>query len=185
MYNVPQIKGLKNMFSTIVGWYQAKQRLFTWLLLGIVTVLTFVDIMEDIKEGSPGPHVILEVIIFTFAFFGLIIQAFVHFNDQKQLATLAGEIKNLTEEKSKFLSQAKSYTEGLAKIIHEQLTNWQLSESEKDVAILLIKGLSMKEIAVIRQTQEATVRQQATNIYKKSNTSGRQELAAFFLEDLF
>jgi DNA-binding NarL/FixJ family response regulator len=42
----------------------------------------------------------------------------------------------------------------------------------------------MKEIAEIRNTQEKTVRQQATTIYKKSELSGRQELAAFFLEDI-
>lgn len=173
------------MFSTLVGWYQARQRLFTTVLLALVALLTLVDIVEDLSEGSPLIHVILEIIICTVAFLGLVIQTYVHLHDQTQLAILSGEIKNLTAEKSKFLAQAKSYTEGLSKIIHEQLTNWQLSESEKDVAILLIKGLSMKEIAGIRQTQEATVRQQAANIYKKSNTSGRQELAAFFLEDLF
>lgn len=61
---------------------------------------------------------------------------------------------------------------------------WLLSPGEKDVALLLIKGLAMKEIAVIRNTQEKTVRQQATNIYKKSGLSGRQELSAFFLEDI-
>ena len=42
----------------------------------------------------------------------------------------------------------------------------------------------MKEIADIRQTHEKTVRQQATTIYRKSGLSGRQELAAFFLEDI-
>jgi DNA-binding NarL/FixJ family response regulator len=42
----------------------------------------------------------------------------------------------------------------------------------------------MKEIADIRQTQEKTVRTQATTIYKKSGLSGRQELSAFFLEDI-
>lgn len=69
-------------------------------------------------------------------------------------------------------------------MIDQQFAVWLLSQSEKDVALLLIKGLSMKEIAGIRNTQEKTVRQQATTIYKKAGLSGRQELAAFFLEDI-
>ncbi len=46
-----------------------------------------------------------------------------------------------------------------------------------------MKGLSMKEIAAIRNTSESTVRQQATSIYRKANVHGRQEFIAYFLED--
>jgi DNA-binding NarL/FixJ family response regulator len=69
-------------------------------------------------------------------------------------------------------------------MIDQQFSSWQLSLSEKDVALLLIKGFSMKEIAEIRKTQEKTVRHQATTVYRKSGLSGRQQLAAFFLEDI-
>ncbi|MEY3046615.1 MAG: hypothetical protein RL242_3457, partial [Pseudomonadota bacterium] len=50
--------------------------------------------------------------------------------------------------------------------------------------LLLLKGLSFKEIAELRQTSERTVRQQAGEVYRKSGLGGRNELAAFFLEDL-
>ena len=49
---------------------------------------------------------------------------------------------------------------------------------------LLLKGLSLKEIADIRHTTEKTARAQSGSIYAKSGLSGRSELAAFFLEDL-
>nr|HMN69592.1 helix-turn-helix transcriptional regulator [Bdellovibrionales bacterium] len=65
-----------------------------------------------------------------------------------------------------------------------QLTSWKLTISEKEVAFLLLKGLSLKEIAEIRKTSEKTARAQSTAIYEKSGLSGRSELAAFFLEDL-
>jgi DNA-binding NarL/FixJ family response regulator len=42
----------------------------------------------------------------------------------------------------------------------------------------------MKEIADIRGSNESTVRQQASQIYKKSALGGRMELSAFFLDDL-
>ena len=50
--------------------------------------------------------------------------------------------------------------------------------------MLLLKGLSHKEIAAIRNVGEATVRQQAGSIYRKAGLEGRRDLAAFFLEDL-
>jgi DNA-binding CsgD family transcriptional regulator len=52
------------------------------------------------------------------------------------------------------------------------------------VALLLLKGLSQKEIARQRQTNENTVRQQATSIYRKAKLSGRAELSGFFLGDI-
>jgi DNA-binding NarL/FixJ family response regulator len=60
-----------------------------------------------------------------------------------------------------------------------------LTRSETDIAFLILKGLSHKEIARVRASAEATVRQQARSIYEKSGLTGRAELAAFFLEDMF
>ena len=68
--------------------------------------------------------------------------------------------------------------------IDEQFNTWTFTRSEKEIALLLIKGLSMKEIADIRGSNENTVRQQSSQIYKKSRLSGRMELSAFFLDDL-
>ena len=50
--------------------------------------------------------------------------------------------------------------------------------------MLLLKGLSHKDIAEIRSVTEATARQQARAVYRKGGLSGRHDLAAFFLEDL-
>ena len=72
----------------------------------------------------------------------------------------------------------------LHELIDQQLVVWQLSVSEKDISKLILKGLNMKEIAQIRKTSEATVRQQAMNIYRKANVHSRQEFIAYFLEDL-
>ncbi len=73
---------------------------------------------------------------------------------------------------------------GLGIKIDEQLSEWELSQAEKEVALLLIKGLSTKELADIRGVGERTIRQQASSIYRKANLENRAELAAFFLEDL-
>ena len=80
--------------------------------------------------------------------------------------------------------QARNLIEGLASAIDDQLERWHLSAAEKEIALLLLKGLEHKEIAQLRDVAETTVRQQARSVYRKAGLAGRHELAAFFLEDL-
>lgn len=68
--------------------------------------------------------------------------------------------------------------------ITRQFQSWGLTVAEMDVAGLLLKGASMKEIALARDTSEATIRQQAQSMYRKSGLSGRVELSAYFLDSL-
>ena len=65
-----------------------------------------------------------------------------------------------------------------------QFDLWGFSKSEQEIALLLLKGLSFKEIASIRNRQEKTVRQQASAIYRKSGVMGRYEFSAWFFEDM-
>ncbi len=70
------------------------------------------------------------------------------------------------------------------KVIQWQFSEWGLSPSEEQVALLMLKGLSVKEISESRNTHEKTVRKQASAIYEKSGLGGRHELSAWFFEDL-
>lgn len=81
-------------------------------------------------------------------------------------------------------TEARSYLDGLGQAINEQFSRWNLTDAEREVALLLLKGLSTKEIAAVRATSERTIREQARSIYAKSGLTGRAALSAFFLEDL-
>ena len=72
----------------------------------------------------------------------------------------------------------------LGNVVTQQFLEWMLTRSEIEVGWLLLKGLSLKEIAVVRSTQEKTVRQQASSIYKKAGVSGRHAFSAWFIEDI-
>jgi len=72
---------------------------------------------------------------------------------------------------------------GIHAQIDSEFDNWQLSAAERDVALLMLKGLRFKDIADARGTSERTVRQQAQMVYRKSGLKGRSDLAAFFIED--
>lgn len=81
--------------------------------------------------------------------------------------------------------QRRGEIAALGRAIEEQFMAWRLSGAEIDIAGLMLKGASLKEIALARDTSEATIRQQAQSIYRKSGLSGRAELSAYFLESLF
>lgn len=72
---------------------------------------------------------------------------------------------------------------GLGEEIDKQFERWGLTAAEREVALLVLKGLRHKEIASARNTTERTVRQQALAVYRKAGLDGRTDLAAFFLED--
>ena len=104
---------------------------------------------------------------------------------RRDRARLLNDLTRARAEGDRWRATAKVHLDGLSRAIHEQFNTWRLTEGEADIAVLMLKGLSHKEIARLRSTTEATVRQQAAAIYRKSDLSSRAELSAFFLEDLF
>jgi DNA-binding NarL/FixJ family response regulator len=71
----------------------------------------------------------------------------------------------------------------LGTLIQQQFKTWTLTDSEQAVGLLLLKGLSFREIAAVRETREKTVRAQASAIYRKAGVSGRHAFSAWFIED--
>lgn len=80
--------------------------------------------------------------------------------------------------------RAHTFLEGLGAEIDAEFERWGLSPKEREIALLLLKGYGLKEIAELHGRSERTVRQQAGSVYKKAGLAGRAELSAYFLEDL-
>lgn len=88
------------------------------------------------------------------------------------------------DELAEWRGRAQRLLQGLGVEIDRQMRTWGLSPAEREVALLLLKGYSSKEIATHLDKSERTVRQQSSAVYKRSGLGGRAELSAFFLEDL-
>ncbi len=82
-------------------------------------------------------------------------------------------------------NKVQAHLNGLRAEITRQFGDWGMTEAEQEVGLLILKGLSHKEIASLRGTTEATVRQQAQSIYARSKLPGKSAFSAYFLEDLF
>lgn len=153
-------------------------------VLLVITIIMSVDIASDALKGASWGHLISEGLVALAAVVGLFYLLRGNLRLQHSLAHERQRALELTAEAQKWRDEASKYIEGLSGAIDSQLSEWNLSPSEKEVALLLLKGLSLKEIATIRNTTEKTARVQSASIYAKSGLTGRSELAAFFLEDL-
>ncbi len=98
--------------------------------------------------------------------------------------TLIRDLEVARVQGQRWRSEARVLLNGLGDAIDAQFSRWKLTDAEREVALLLLKGLSLKEVATVRATNERTVRTQARALYAKAGLSGRAALSAFFLEDL-
>lgn len=161
-----------------------KERIVIIGILSIVALMVAIDLKTDAKEGVVFWHVLVEGGAGLAALFGIFYFMKGSFRIQHKLSDSLEENIKLKKEAEEWKTEAQKYIEGLSKSIDLQLSKWNLSNAEKEVALLLLKGLSLKEIAEIRNTTEKTARVQSISVYSKSGLAGRSELAAFFLEDL-
>ena len=72
----------------------------------------------------------------------------------------------------------------MTQVMDRFFEDWRLTEAERDVALMILKGLDNDAIAQVRGTAAGTVRAQATSIYSKSETHGRAQFASLFMEEL-
>lgn len=72
----------------------------------------------------------------------------------------------------------------MADVIEAFFDEWNLTASERDVALLMLKGIENDEIARIRGTASGTVRAQGAAVFRKAGVDGRPQLFSIFMEEL-
>jgi DNA-binding CsgD family transcriptional regulator len=167
------------------------------VLLGVlvafvaVALLAALDLASDLGQGTTVRHVLAEGGVFLVGMIGAIFMArrlmLVLQSERaarEEALVLADRLEASEAEAARWRDETRDLLEGLGAAIARQFERWALSPAEREVGLLLLKGLSHKEVAEVRSITEATARQQARAVYKKAGLSGRNDLAAFFLEDL-
>ena len=97
---------------------------------------------------------------------------------------IAGEIRALLRRQKSLEDQVMAASGAFHELLEQHFTDWGLTASERDVALMAIKGLSIAEIAELRQTAQGTVKAQCNKIYAKAEVSGRPQLLSLFIEEL-
>lgn len=171
----------------------SERRLLTGALAVFVgvAVLAATDLAGDSREGTTLTHLLVEggVVVLGLAGAALLVRRLREvLQKMRELRAEAGQLEarlaQSKQEAERWRAEAKELLAGLSTAIDAQFERWALTAAEKEVALLLLKGLSHKELADARGVTEATARQQSRAVYKKAGVAGRSDLAAFFLEDL-
>ena len=154
------------------------------LALAVLVTLMLVDLTSEIAAGTSGLHIVVELCAILAGAVAVAAIARRMRELLREAHDLRAGLASSNADAQRWARQASNLIEGLAGAIDDQLERWHLSAAEKEVALLLLKGLEHKGIAQLREVAETTVRQQARSLYRKAGLAGRHELAAFFLEDL-
>lgn len=160
------------------------KEIYLALIFLFMMVATGVDLVLDFQHGITLVHAMHEAAIVLFSSVALIWLLFDIRRQAVEIEDLRRELSSRQRPKQapeKYILDART---SLSNVINQQFNDWKLTNSEKEVGRLLLKGLSLKEIAIIRNTLEKTVRQQASSIYKKADLNGRHAFSAWFIEDI-
>ena len=147
------------------------------VLFATIAALILSDLILDYEEGANWLHLGIELFVFLVAAIGVGVLWRTFSQTKTDLAQALVEAEQWRQE-------SREAIRGLGIAIANQFARWELTKAEAEVGLLLLKGLSHKEIANVRKTAERTAREQARTLYRKSGLSGRSALSAFFLEDL-
>lgn len=143
------------------------------ILLQALCALFFIgDVIEDFREDGhlDNPHLLLESVAAAALIAGVVF--------------LMIELRGLLSRMSDMQIGLEIAHGHLADVIENFFDEWNLTIAERDVAIMILKGLDNDAIAQVRNTASGTVRAQATNIYSKSATDGRAQFISVFVEEL-
>lgn len=167
-------------------WIDRRTRV--WAPVAIVVGVAFFFVLEirDEPEMSAVDMLIelVKIVPVVLVSVGVILLFRVTSKQREEQLTLMRDLEVARLQGQRWRAESRTLLNGLGQAIDAQFSRWNLTDAEREVALLLLKGLSVKEIAAVRATSERTIRAQSAALYAKAGLTGRAALSAFFLEDL-
>lgn len=94
------------------------------------------------------------------------------------------EYRSLLRRNTKVERELNVASGAFQEVIEQHFDRWGLTAAERDVALFLIKGLSIADVAALRETRDGTIKAQSAAIYRKAGVSSRAELISVMVEEL-
>jgi DNA-binding CsgD family transcriptional regulator len=164
-----------------IRWILAGVGLGSFVLLLMLEIVTEEDEIDLLDLLVDALHILLVIA----AAVGVALLAQRVHAQHEERAALARDLEIARAEGERWRAKVQSSLNGIRVEMENQFREWRMTGAEQDVGLLILKGLNHKEIAALRRTSEATVRQQAQAIYRKADLPGKTAFCAYFLEDLF
>lgn len=167
-------------------WIDSRTRL--WAVIAIIAGLAVFVGIEWLEEPESTPRELLfellKVSPVVLTSVGVVLLFRVSRRQREDHLQVLRDLEIARLQGRRWRDESRSLLQGLGQAMDAQFSRWSLTDAEREVALLLLKGLSSKEVAAVRGSSERTVREQARAVYTKSGLTGRAALSAFFLEDL-
>lgn len=159
--------------------------LFFLIMLTAYTTYEVYDELIDLEQGESPLSVWLEILIVSSSLgfiFYITRLLYKNLTQQKVMEQTLQQMKQQLQSSNQRLQQGKN---AFRETIEWQMNEWQLTQTQQEIAILLLRGLTPQEIAEARHVQVKTVRNHLSAIYEKSGLPGRHVFCAWFFEGLF
>lgn len=143
-------------------------------LLGLILVQAFCaavfisDVVADLAVGDNHWHMFVETVASLALLIGIVLETYF--------------LVGVLQRKSSLERTLATASRAVQSVIEEHFDRWRLTASERDVAALTVKGLSIAEIAKVRGSAEGTVKSHLNAIYKKSDARNRAEVMSHILD---
>ncbi len=165
------------------------QRRFRILFLWFYALSLALWIVEEIYTLTNPPEIFDRYRLLIASFEALVsVSSFlaisILYNELKTEALENSNAKDLVLELKRNNRILKNPESEFWKEVKNQMEIWKLTDAEKEVAILLLRGFSHQQIAGVRQKSLRTIENQTASIYEKSSMRGKLEFISFFLTPL-
>ena len=139
-------------------------------LQALACAFFLVDLVGDIATDGIGPHLVIE---------GMAALALI-------VAVVLGalQVRTLIAAARRNEAAVAAARGALADLIRLRFEEWRLTAAESDVALFVLKGFDISEIAQLRGSATGTVRAQLARVYAKADVDSQSGLIALFLEEL-
>lgn len=154
-------------------------------IFALFALLTAIDIAMDLVSGTNPWHVLVELALMLCATAGAIYFWMRLRLSRQHERDLEGDLRKARAEMAQWQADQRELLGNLRGAIDRQFDRWEFSDTEKEIAYHLLKGLSMKDIAALKGSTPRSVTQQSYVLYHKAGLGGRAELSAYFLDTLF
>ena len=155
------------------------------IFMVIIVLLGTADLVLDQLNTGKTFHSFIEITFIIFAVVSSSWMWHVYKKNNKLLQNSENRVMELTAQRQEYLQKHENLIRGMKEAITNQLKTWGLSAAEIEITLLLMRGYSHKQIAGQLEKSEKTVRNQSLAVYKKTGMTGRNDLTAFFIEDIF
>lgn len=158
------------------------------LSLSAIGLLIFLDFLNEVYSGM-NQYDLIEAFIIEGGILTTITLTIRYIwnrfqNETHDKDSIHQDLLSIKDEVEKWKEMTQFLSENYRIYVEQQMEKWGFTKTEKEIAHYLLKGLSSKEMATLRNSSDRTIRNHCQVIYQKSNLKGKSEFMAFFLEKI-